>query len=128
MKVLQNLKDEKRKLEIAIKVCKNVLGEEIEYTIEQISELKNEIKSSLEMLEKLIDYKGEKLKTSCGGTKNMVEVLLVNETKLYKDMQSFMYILCVVEQLFQTNDLSKIKGFNFTKNQINNTANLSIKR
>lgn len=128
MKILPSYKNEKKFIERAIKNCKDILGEEICYDIEILKSIKDKAEDFLEFLKKTSKTEIEKSVVSCGGTKNLVKVSAVKETKIYKEILKFFCELDMVIKLMEVNDLKSTKGFDFETQQIDNVIQKIIKR
>ena len=128
MKILPSYNNEKKFIERAIKNCKDILGEEVCYDIEILKSIKDKTEDFLEFLKKSNKTEIEKSVVSCGGTKNLVTVSAVKETKIYKTILNFYCDLDVIIKLMEVNDLKSTKGFDFATQQIDNVIQKIIKR
>lgn len=121
MKILPCYKNEIKFIKVAIKNCKNFLGEEICYNVELLKSIKDKFEGFLELLKNSDKTEIQKMVVSCGGTKNLVKISAVKETKIYKETLSFYCDLDIIIKLMEVNDIKSTKGFDFTLQQFDNT-------
>ena len=112
----------KNEILASIELCKDFLGENANYTVEVLESIKLKYEDLIKFIKTCDDSTVKKQTTTYGGSKAVVDVLAVCETKIYKQTINIVRAISDVITILKTNNLTEIKAFDFSDAQVDVAA------
>ena len=122
MKIKPSVDMFKNEILASVKLCKDFLGEDANYTVEVLESIKLKYEDLIKFIKTCDDSTVKKQTTTYGGSKAVVDVLAVCETKIYKQTTNIVRAISDVITILKTNNLTEIKAFDFSDAQVDVAA------
>lgn len=118
MKIVPTYDILKKDLNITLNFLRKEMGEQTEYDIKTLKKLKEMAEEMLKTIELCKEIKIKKKTLTLSGKYIQNEVSAIQETNLYKYLKTLRWKLEEIVELMEDNKINNVKGFNFTKNEI----------
>lgn len=122
MKIKPSVDMFKNEILASIELCKDFLGEDANYTVEVLENIKLKHEDLIKFIKTCDDSTVKKQTTTYGGSKAVVDVLAVTETKIYKQTTNIVRAISDVITILKTNNIAEIKAFDFSDAQVDVAA------